>query len=43
MNAMILSCVKTTELMEMKEKVPSGLLKTIQLHMHTGTGLSYKK
>jgi hypothetical protein len=35
MNAMLLSCVKATELMEMKEHVPLGLLKTIQLHMHT--------
>ncbi len=35
MNAMMLSCVKATELMEMKEHVPLGLLKTIQLHMHT--------
>jgi hypothetical protein len=35
MNAMILSCVKATELMEMKEYVALGLLKTMQLHMHT--------
>ncbi len=35
MNAMLLSCVKATELMEMKENVPLGLLKTMQLHMHT--------
>ncbi len=35
MNAMMLSCVKATELMEMKENVPLGLLKTMQLHMHT--------
>ena len=35
MNAMMLSCVKATELMEMKEHVPLGLLKTMQLHMHT--------
>jgi hypothetical protein len=35
MNAMMLSCVKATELMELKENVPLGLLKTIQLHMHT--------
>jgi hypothetical protein len=27
MNAMMLSCVKATELMEMKENVPLGLLK----------------
>ncbi len=32
---MMLSCVKATELMEMKEHVPLGLLKTMQLHMHT--------
>ncbi len=31
----MLSCVKATELMEMKEHVPLGLLKTMQLHMHT--------
>ncbi len=30
----MLSCVKATELMEMKENVPLGLLKTMQLHMH---------
>ncbi len=35
MNAMMLSCVKATELMEMKEHVAIGLLKTMQLHMHT--------
>ncbi len=35
MNAMMLSCVKATKLMEMKENVPLGLLKTMQLHMHT--------
>jgi hypothetical protein len=35
MNAMLLSCVKATELIEMKENVPLGLLKTMQLHMHT--------
>ncbi len=35
MNALMLSCVKATELMEMKENVPLGLLKTMQLHMHT--------
>ena len=34
MNVMMLSCVKATELMEMKEHVPLGLLKTMQLHMH---------
>lgn len=32
---MMLSCVKATELMEMKEHVPLGLVKTMQLHMHT--------
>ena len=31
----MLSCVKATELMEMKENDPLGLLKTMQLHMHT--------
>ena len=31
----MLSCVKATELMEMKEHAPLGLLKTMQLHMHT--------
>ncbi|HXH99485.1 MAG TPA: hypothetical protein VNI52_04400 [Sphingobacteriaceae bacterium] len=35
MNAMMLSCVKATELMEMKEHVPLSLVKTMQLHMHT--------
>ncbi|MEP6597528.1 MAG: hypothetical protein ABJA71_16355 [Ginsengibacter sp.] len=35
MKAMMLSCVKATELMEMKEHVPLGLLRTMQLHMHT--------
>ncbi len=35
MNAMMLSCVKATKLMEIKENVPLGLLKTMQLHMHT--------
>ncbi len=34
MNVMMLSCVKATELMEMKKNVPLGLLKTMQLHMH---------
>ncbi|MGI8581320.1 MAG: hypothetical protein ACR2KX_03975 [Chitinophagaceae bacterium] len=34
MNTMLLSCVKATELMEMKKNVPLGLLKTMQLHMH---------
>lgn len=31
----MLSCVKSTELMEMKEYVPLGFLKTLKLHMHT--------
>ncbi len=31
----MLSCFKATELMEMKEHVPLGLIKTMQLHMHT--------
>ena len=35
MNVMMLSCVKATELMEMKEHVRLGLVKTMQLHMHT--------
>ncbi len=35
MNAMMLPCVKATELMQMKEDVPLGLLKTMQIHMHT--------
>ena len=32
---MMLSCIKATELMEIKEHVPLGFLKTMQLHMHT--------
>ena len=35
MNAMMLSCVKATQLMEMKEVAPLGFIKTMQLHMHT--------
>ncbi len=35
MNAMMLSCVKVTDLMEVKENVPLGLLKIMQLYMHT--------
>ncbi len=35
MDAMMLSCVKSTQLMEMKEGVPLGFVKTMQLHMHT--------
>ncbi len=31
----MLSCVKATQLMEMKEHVPLGIIKTMQLHMHT--------
>ena len=35
MNAMLLSCVKATKLIEMKEYVPLSLIQTMQLHMHT--------
>ena len=35
MNAMMLSCIKATQLMEMKEGAPLGFIKTMQLHMHT--------
>lgn len=35
MNVMMLSCVKATKLLEMKEHVPLSFLKTMQLHMHT--------
>jgi hypothetical protein len=35
MKAMVLSCVKATELLEMKEHIPLSFLKTMQLHMHT--------
>ena len=35
MNAMLLSCVKATKLIEMKEYVPLRLIQTMQLHMHT--------
>lgn len=31
----MLSCVKATELLEMKEHVPLSFLKTMQLHVHT--------
>ena len=31
----MLSCVKATQLMEMKEVAPLGFIKTMQLHMHT--------
>lgn len=33
MNAMMLSCVKATELMEMKEYIPAGVIRTMQLTM----------
>ena len=35
MNAMMLFCVKATQLIEMKEVAPLGFVKTMQLHMHT--------
>ncbi len=35
MNAMMLSCVKATSLLEMKEHISLGFLKTMQLHLHT--------
>ena len=35
MNTMMLSCVKSTELMEMKELALLGFIKTMQLYMHT--------
>jgi hypothetical protein len=35
MNAMMLSCVKATELMEMKEHIPLSFTNTMQLYMHT--------
>ncbi len=35
MNTMMLSCVKATELMEMKEHVSLGFMRNIQLQMHT--------
>ncbi len=31
----MLSCVKATKFMEMKEHVPLGLVKIMQLYMHT--------
>lgn len=34
MNAMMFSCAKATELMELKELVPLSLTKKIQLKMH---------
>ncbi len=35
MNAMVLSCIKATELLEMKEHIPLSFFKTMQLHLHT--------
>ena len=35
MNAMMLSCVKATQLVEMKESAPLGFIRTMQLHIHT--------
>jgi len=35
MNAMMLSCVKATELMEMNEYVPLSFIKNMELYMHT--------
>lgn len=34
MNAMMLSCVSATELMEVREFMPIGLLRVMQLNMH---------
>ncbi len=34
MNVMMLSCIKATELLEMKEHVSLGVIKTLQLHFH---------
>lgn len=34
MNAMMLSCVKATELMEQKELMPLDLMQKVQLRMH---------
>ena len=31
----MLSCLKVTELIEMKEQIPLGFLKTLQLRIHT--------
>lgn len=31
----MLSCVKATALMEMKEHIPLSMVKTMQLHIHT--------
>jgi hypothetical protein len=35
MNTMMLSCVKATALMEMKEHVTLSFIKNMQLYMHT--------
>lgn len=34
MHAMMFSCVKATELMELKEEVPLSFIKNMQLKMH---------
>ncbi|MEJ7691561.1 hypothetical protein [Daejeonella sp.] len=34
MNRMLLSCVKATELTEMKQHIPLSMVKSIQLHLH---------
>lgn len=34
MNVMMFSCVKATELMELKEEAPLSFIKNMQLHMH---------
>lgn len=34
MNAMMLSCVKATQLMELRQQSPLGLMQKIQLQMH---------
>ena len=34
MNVMMLSCVKATELMELKEQAPLSFIKSMQLRMH---------
>jgi hypothetical protein len=36
MNAMMLSCVKATELMEQKQYVPLSFKQKVQLRMHVG-------
>jgi len=35
MNAMMLSCIKATKLIEMREHVRLNFLENVQLHMHT--------